>query len=186
MPKQRTLALILAALISCSSSAQSPTDGRIAGNSYVNSYFHLAYTWPIMLKPLDLPPASANANNSSAYAFPLFTARQSDQPYGVVVVAEKLNVAGPHSTGIKTSADFIDRIQHALRPGPILSNIVRSQKKNTRGMVFDVLNYQLSGKPSSVLATQAGQYLIVFKCNAQSAADMVQMEDSALALQNVK
>jgi hypothetical protein len=186
MPKQKTFALILAAFFACFSHAQSPTDGHIAGKSYVNSYFHIAYTWPVMLRPMDLPALSAAPNNPSAYAFPLFTARQGDQPYGVVVVAEKLNVVGPHSAGIKTSGDFVDRIEHTLRPGPILSNIVRSQKKNARGMIFDVLNYQQSGKPSSVIATQVGQYLIVFKCNAQSAADMVQMENSALALRNLK
>lgn len=186
MPTQKTLALILVALLAAASSAQSPTDGHIAAKSYVNPYFHIAYTWPAILKPTALPAAPATSGNPSAYAFPLFTARQGDQPYGVVMVAEKLNVAGPHSAGIKTSADYIDRIEHTLRPGPILSNIIRSQKKNARGVIFDVLNFQQNGKPSSVIATQAGNYLIIFKCSAQSAADMVQMENSALALRNVK
>ena len=186
MPKSNTAALIFLAFFACASQAQSPIDGHLAGKSYVNRYFHIAYTWPAMLKAMDLPLATKASSNPSTYAFPLFTARQGDQPYGVVVVAEKLNVAGPHSTGVKDSADFIDRIERTLRPGPILSNIVRSQKKNVHGVVFDVLNYQQNGKPSSVIATQAGKYLIVFKCNAQSAEDMVQMENSALALRNVK
>lgn len=186
MPKSKTFALILAALLTCAASAQSPTDGHIAGKSYVNAYFHIAYTWPAMLKATDLPAASKAPSDPKAYAFPLFTARQGDQPYGVVVVAEKLNVAGPHSTGIKSSGEYIDRIQQALRPGPILTNIVRSQKKNAQGVVFDLLNYQLNGKPSSVIATPAGKYVIVFKCSAQSMGDMVQMENSALALRNLK
>ena len=185
MPQPKTFALVLAALFACASSAQSPTDGHIAGKSYVNPYFHIAYSWPAILNPMALPTSSATSS-PSAYAFPLFTARQGDQPYGVVVVAEKLNVAGPHSAGIKSSSEYIDRIEHTLRPGPILSNIARSQKKNSHGVVFDMLNYQQNGKPSSVIATQAGNYLIVFKCNAQSAADMVQMENSALALRSLK
>jgi len=182
----RILAVCTAVLFATAASALSPTDGHIANKSYANSYFHIVYTWPAMLTPEKLPPASAGGNSANAYMFPLFTARQGNQPYGVVVVAEKLNVAGPHSAGVKNSVDFIDRIARSLRPGPILSKITRSEKKNARGMVFETLSYLVNGKPASVMATQVGQYLIVFKCNAQSTADVTQMENSVLALRKLK
>jgi len=44
----------------------------------------------------------------------------------------------------------------------------------------------MNGKPALVMATQKGQYLLVFKCNAQSASDMAQMENSALAIRMLK
>ncbi len=182
MLRLRISFLMMATLIACAVHAESPADGHIAGSAYVNPYFHLSYTWPAMLKPVKVPAAVADANNPKAYEFVLFTARQGDKPYGVVMVAEKLNVAGPHSAGVKSSADMIDRLTHSLRPGPILSNFARSQKKSAGGRPFDELSYLMNGKPSSVIATQVGQYLIVFKCNAQSAAEMAQMEKSALGM----
>lgn len=186
MPTMKDLAVIAAVLFASAAHAISPTDGHIANNSYVNSYFHFAYTWPTMLTPAKLPPASADANSAKAYMVPLFTARQGNQPYGVVVVAEKLNVAGPHSAGIKSSTEFIDGIARSLRPGPMLSKITRTEKKNARGMVFEELSYMLNGNPAAVMATQMGQYLIVLKCNAQSPADLARMEKSALSLRKVK
>jgi hypothetical protein len=176
------LALILAAVSACVVNAQSPTDSHTTKVSYVNTYFKFAYTWPAMLKPSTLPSPDANGTTPRTYEFPLFIAREVGQPYGVVIVAQKLGVAGPHSTPLTKSGDLIDRIAHSLRPGPILSDITRSEKKNEHGMVFDELSYLQSGKPSSVIATQVGEYLIVFKCNARSAAEMRAMENSVWTL----
>jgi hypothetical protein len=181
MPIKKIITLLAATLLAGAASALQPTDGHIVGKSYVNTYFHISYTWPAMLKPISLPPPADN-DSAKEYAFPLLIARQGNQPYGIVVVAEKLNVAGPHSAGIRNSADFIDRIARSLRPGPILSNISRSEKKNARGMVFEQLSYLLNGKPASVMATQVGQYLIVFKCSADSTASISRMEGSAMTL----
>ncbi|KAA6461116.1 hypothetical protein DYQ86_12750 [Acidobacteria bacterium AB60] len=165
--------------------AQAPTDGHIAGRAYINTYFHVAYTWPAALKP-KVEPAPSGAKDPHAYAFPLFTASLADQPYGVVVVAEKLNVAGPHSTGIQNSGQFIDKIKNSLRPGPLIANISSAHKTSAQGLVFDELDYTQNGKPSSLLATQIDQYLIVFKCSAQSASEMASMQRSALALRRIK
>lgn len=186
MPTINTLAVIAAVLFASAAHALSPTDGHIADKSYVNSYFHLAYTWPAMLTPAKLPAAPADANSPTAYMFPLFTARQGNQPYGVVVVAEKLNVPGPHSSGIKSSAEFIDRVASSLRSAPMLSRITRTERKNARGMIFEELSYRLNGNPAALMATQLGQYLIVFKCNAQSATDFARMENSVLKLRKLK
>lgn len=183
MHKFKFLTVIAAVLFTCIANAQAPTDGHIAGKSYVNTYFHFSYSWPATLKPQLLPKQTPAGPNT--YAFPLFTARQGDQPYGIMIVAEKLSARGPHSSNVKTSAEFVDRIAHSLRPGPVLSNIARA-KKTAHGMVFEELNYLQSGKPSAVIATQMGDYVIVFKCNAQSAPEFAEMEKSALALQKLK
>ena len=185
MPKTRTYALFLAAMVACVVQAQAPSAGRIVGKSYVNKYFHISFAWPATLNPRIIPPQTTGSGNLKAYAFPLFSALQGDQPYGVTVVAEKLYVAGPHSTGIRDSAEFIERIKGSLRPGPVLSNITSSRKKSPQGLMFDQLDYLQSGKPASVMATQIGQYLIVFKCSAQSVDDMMRMQQSALALRKL-
>jgi hypothetical protein len=180
MLKPRLAALALLAFSLSAVSAQSPSDGRVTGNSYVNKYFHLAYSWPAILKPQPIP--AADPKNAKSYEFLLFSARQADQPFGIAVVAQKLNVAGPHSQGAKSAAELMDRMQHGLRPNTILTNITRSQKKSAGGVVFEQLDYVVNGKPSAVLATQSGQYALLFKCSAQNAADLAAMQRSVLAI----
>ncbi len=181
----KTLVLLAGALLSSAAFALSPSDGHIAGKAYVNSYFHLTYAWPSSLTPQSLPTATADSGGK-AYAFHLFSALQKDPSYGVVLVAEKLNIAGPHSNGVQSSVDYISRIEHGLKPGPILSNIVHTQRKNTRGMVFEELSYLQNGRPASVMATQVGEYLLVFKSNAPSSWDMAQIESSVLSARVTK
>lgn len=179
MTKLRIVMLMMAVAVGGAACAQTPADGHVAGRAYVNTYFHLSYTWPAGLAPAAMPAAD---HGGSSYQTLLFTARKANQPYGVVVVAEKLNVAGPHSAGLKSSAEMIDRLASSLHARPVLSNIHRSQQKNANGRTFDELNYTINGKPSAVMATQVGQYLIVFKCSAESAAGMAEMEKAALAV----
>jgi hypothetical protein len=186
MPKLKIISALLAVLFAVAASAQTPADGRVNGRTYVNSYLHIAYTWPATLQSMPLPKPDTAASSVHAYSYPLFIARQGSQPYGIVGVAEKLNVAGPHSTGIKSASDYIDRLEHSLRPGPILSNFSRTKVKGTAGMTFEKFSYLQNGKPSTVFATQIAQYVVVFKCNAQSAPDMAQMEKSVLALREAK
>lgn len=181
MTKIKTLAMWMAAVCVAAAQAQSPADGRVVNGAYVNNYFHLTYTWPATLKPVELPTAAAERNDPKAYEFPLFSAKQGTQPYGMILVAQKLNVAGPHAAGVKSSGDMIDRLAKSLRPGPILSNINRTQKKSARGVVFDELDYQQNGKPSVVMATQAGPWILVFKGSAGSPADIDKFEKSVLA-----
>ncbi|MFP5234582.1 MAG: hypothetical protein ACLGSD_01660 [Acidobacteriota bacterium] len=183
MTKHKLLfSVMLAAGLACAAVAQPPAQGHIAGHAYVNPALHLSYTWPAILQADPVPAAQTQQNDPHAYQFVLFSAKQGKQPYGLMMMAEKLNVAGPHSGGIKSSADMITRLANSLRPGPVLTNIAKSQHKTASGRQFDELTYSISGKPAAVLATQVGEYLIVFKCNAASAHDMALMEKSALAL----
>jgi hypothetical protein len=174
--------MMLAAGFACAAVAQAPAPGHIAGHTYVNPALNLSYAWPAILQPVTLPAAQSQQNDPHAYQFVLFSAKEGNQPYGLVMVAEKLNVAGPHSAGIKNSADMITRLANSLRPGPVLTNIAKSQRKSASGRQFDELSYSMNGKPAAVIATQVGDYLIVFKCNAASAHDMALMEKSALAM----
>lgn len=182
MFKLKTISLLVAAVVASAAGAQSVADGHVAGNAYVNRYFHLSYTWPAMLKPVPLAAAAPDHGMANNYQTLLFSARETNQPYGVAMVAEKLNVAGPHSTGIKSSAEMIERLANSLHPGPVLQNIQRSVRKGAQGRAFDELTYSINGKPSAVIATQVEQYLIVFKCSAQSAHEMALMEKSVLEM----
>jgi hypothetical protein len=179
MHKARLLAIALVAISVSAAFAQSPSEGKIAGNAYTNKYFHLTYTWPAALKPQPIP--AADAKTMGSYEFLLFSAKQGDQPFGIAVVAQKLNVAGPHSDGVKSPAELLDRMHRSLRPNSILTNISRSQKKAPGGAVFEQLDYTVNGKPSTVLATQSGQYALLFKCSAQNTADLATLQKSVLS-----
>lgn len=176
---------LLAVLVAAVASAQSPAAGKIVGRTYSNPTLHIAYTWPAMLQPKPLPTPDKADSSAQAYSFPLFIAAQGNQPYGIVLVAEKTNVASAHSSSIKTAAEYIDRLTHSLHTGPLLSNFNRTQIRSASGIAFEKLSYLMKGNPSAVYATQVGQFVLVFKCNAQSAADMAQMEKSVLALKKL-
>lgn len=150
-------------------------------NVYVNSYFHISYSWPKMLQPVDthslqLPQASPNPNE-----FLLFAAREGDEPYGVVIVAEKLNVPTPHTNGIKNGPDFLDKVAR-FKPEQQVVMQPRKHFTNADGLIFDELDYTERGVPSSAVATQIGQFLIIFKCNARTPVDLAEMNKSAATL----
>ena len=165
--------------------AQSPNDGKVEGNSYVNSYFKFSYSWPAMLKPHDTK--ALNLPQSSPYAneFLLFSAKQGEEPYGVLVLAERLNAITPHSKGWRNSADFFDWLGR-FKPEQHVVILSRKQFTNAEGLAFDQLEYTQNGGYTSAIATQIGGFLIVFRCNAKSAADLAEMNRSIVALHLVK
>jgi hypothetical protein len=183
----RLIRLILVFLLMAASSmvAQSPIDGKVVGSSYENSYFKFSYVWPAILRPFDT--ASLHLPQSSPYAneFLLFSARQGDEAYGVVVLAVRLNAVTPHSKGIRDGVDFLDRVSR-FNPEQHAVIVSRKHFTNAAGFVFDQLDYTENGTPSSAIAAQIGQFLIVFKCNAKSAADLAEMNRSAIALRLIK
>lgn len=177
--------LVLAASCGAAGVAQSPADGKITGHTYVNPVLHISYTWPATLSAKPLPaPATASAS-VHAYMYPLFIAAAGDAPFGVVAVAEKMNVAGPHSGGITSAAGYIDHLAQSLQPGPVLSDFKRSKATGATGIQFEKLSYLIEGKPAAVYAMQTGTYVLVFKCNAPTAAGMAQIEKSVLALKRI-
>ena len=164
---------------------QLPTDGQVQKTSYENTYFKFSYSWPSFLEPYDVSalqfPKKAPSNNE----FLLFSARQGDERYGIVVVAERMNVPTQHSSGLKSSSDLMDRIAR-FRPE---QNVVMQPRKhftNTDGIVFDELDYTENGAPSSAVVIQFRDFLIVFKCNAKSGEDLDAMNRSIAQIRRVK
>lgn len=186
MRRLKLAPVVLAVLFAAAAFAQSPANGKISGRTYMNSFLHISYTWPATLEAKPMPKPDEAAASVNAYSFPLLIAGQGSQPYGVVATAVKLNVAGPHSTGIKSAAGYIDRLTQSLHPGPMLSDFQRTKITGSDEFVFEKLSYRMQGKPAAVYATQLGQFVLVFKCNAQSAADMAVMEKSVLAVKKTK
>jgi hypothetical protein len=175
------LAALLSVMIPTAAPAQSPMDGNADTTTYQNTYFHFLYSWPKFLQPYNVSSLALPHGTSQAMEFMLFSARQGNEPYGIVMMAEKRNVRTQHTNGIANSAAFIDLVQ---RFPPELHVVIQQRKhfKNADGLVFDELDYTESGGPSSAIATEIGEFLIVFKCNAKSAADLAEMNKSAAAM----
>ena len=169
-------------LLVSQSVAPSPTDGRVIGNAYVNSYFHFSFAWPKIVQPFDT--SSLNLGPQSPYGneFMLFCAREGNEPYGVIMLAEKLNVPTPHSTGVRDSADFLNRLMR-FRPDEHVTNVSKKHFNGTGGLVFDEVDYEQNGGFSSGIITTVGQFLIVFKCNAKSASELALINQSVAAMQ---
>jgi hypothetical protein len=181
-----TILLAICLLRSVTAVAQSPNDGRIQGNAYLNTYFHISYRWASILQPFDT--ASLNLPSGSPYGneFLLFSARQGEQPAGVVLVAEKLNAKTPHSPGIKNAADWMNRIMQ-FNPQQHVVIISKKHFTSSNGFDFDELDYTEDGYGySSAMITPLGNFLLTFKCNAKSTSDLVKMTDSVAALQKTK
>ena len=176
----RKLPLVLFALAAASGIAQSPNEGKITATSYENSYFKFSYTWPSILRPYPMD-SLALPHGSYANEYALFSARQGNEPYGVVVIAERLHVVTLHSSGLRDGADFLDRVAK-FRPEQHAVILSRKHLKNASGIDVDVLDYTENGAPSSAITAQIGQFLIVFKCVARAASELEEMDRSAIAL----
>jgi len=161
--------------------SQSPTDGEIQRTSYENTYFRFCYSWPSFLRPynvsaLQLPP-KAPTNNE----FLLFSARQGNEPDGVVIVAERMNA----HTQLKSSSDFLDWIAR-FRPEQHVIMQPRKHFTNANGFVIDELDYTEDGVPSSAIVIQVRDFLIAFKCNAKSVRDRDAMDRSIAQIRRLK
>lgn len=111
---------------------QSPTDGQVQKTSYENSYFKFSYSWPSFLQPFDVKALQLSNKAPSNNEFLLFSARQGEEPYGIVLVAERMNVPGQHSGGLKSSSDLIDKIAR-FRPEQHVIMQPRKHFTNTDG-----------------------------------------------------
>lgn len=166
--------------------AQLPTDGQVEGSSYVNSYFHFSYSWPAFLQPFDTNALSFARKSPYNDEFLIFSARQGEQQYGIVVLAQKLNVPATHTQGFKDEEDLMSWIIRGFRPEQHVAGLSRRAFRNSQGTTFDELTYVEFGMPSSAIVTQFGQFLIVFKCNAKSVADLTAMDQSIEALRKLR
>ena len=151
-------------------SGQPPADGHVQGNAYVNPYFHYSYAWPPFLHPV--PTSTLNlSHQASPNEVLLFTARQGNDPDGIILVAEKLNVPTQHTSGIKDGPDFLNRVLQV--PDPTQIRVLARTRTNTKdGFVFEQLDYLNYNQYISTIAMQIGQYLLAFRCNAKSQSDL--------------
>lgn len=162
--------------------APSPTDGRAEGRTYVNEYFHISYSLPKFLNAIDTKSLALSQLPPNGYEFLLFAARQGDEPFGVLVLGEKLHVPTAHTSGFRDGADFLDRAVRSFDPAGHPKILMRRHFINSDGIPIDELDYLIYGEQTSGIAAQLGDFLIVFKCNAKSAADLAQMTKSAADL----
>jgi hypothetical protein len=162
--------------------SQLPTDGQIRKTSYENTYFKFSYSWPTFLQPyavsaLQLPKKAPTNNNE----FLLFSARQDNEPDGIVIVAERMRA----NAQLKSSSDFLDWIAR-FRPEQNVTIQPRRHFTNTDGFVIDELDYTEDGVPSSAIVIQVKDFLIAFKCNAKSARDLDAMNRSIAEIHRLK
>jgi hypothetical protein len=164
---------------------QTTADGHVLGSSYENTYFKFTYTWPKFLQPFDVNSLQFPKRSPPNNEFLLFSARQGDEPYGIVVVAERMNVPTQHNGGLKSSSDLIDLISR-FRPEQHVTMQTRKRFTNADGLAIDELDYVEDGVPSSGIVIQIKDFLIAFKCNAKSAGELDEMSKSVAEIRRIK
>ena len=154
------------------------------GDTYVNSYLKFSYTWPKNLRPVN-PASLALSSRGSQSEYLLFVAQRNNEPSGLVLIAERLDSQeGPlprKASVIRDGPDFLDKIVagwDTANPGKIQA---RNHFAGPNGLAFDELDYRQAGEYNSAIVTQIGQYLLAFRCNANTEADLLDMKRSVLA-----
>jgi hypothetical protein len=165
--------------------AQSTADGHVVGHSYENTYFKFMYTWPKFLQPYDVNSLQFAKRSPSDNEFLLFSARQGAEPYGVVAIAERMNVPTQHNGGLKSSSDMMNLIVH-FRPEQNVTGQSLRHLTNADGLAIDELDYVENGIPSSAIVFQIKDFLIAFKCNAKSASELSEMNKSIAEIRRIK
>jgi hypothetical protein len=178
-----TLAFFLLALPLCY--AQSPADGRLEGKTYINSYLHFTYEWPGNLQPIDVHSLNIHPAHPNPNEYSLVAARQGSEPFGIVMIAEKLHFPTEHNPmGFKDGADFLDRVGQGWSPP--MKVLRRKRSTNPDGFLLDELDYIVANEYQSGITTQVGEYIVVFKYNAKSSSDLAMMTKSILAIRHSK
>jgi hypothetical protein len=159
---------------------QSPADGHLEGNTYVNTYFHFSYSWSENVKPRD--PRTLNVSGTpSKEEFLMFSAQEGDKPFGIVMLAEKLGPTQKDPRGIRDGSDFLNRVIGGWTPATPRKVLNRSRTTGTHGLTFDELDYMQGGEWNSAITTQIDGYLIAFRCSADNASELAKMKTSVLA-----
>lgn len=181
----RNTRVALLLFISCFSMAwaQSPTDGQTQANSYINSYFHFVYKCPQILHPVDTASIKTQPPANSTKEFLLFSAQQGSEPFGIMILAEKPNFHRQLPSGITESEDLIEHIKKWWDPKgqPII--LSETHFKNPSGLIVYDLEYMIFGEYDAAVVTQIGEFQIVFRCNAKSREDLMEMTRSAGEIQ---
>jgi len=170
------LALAVAVFGAVSAVGQSAADGSVKGNVYSNSYFKISLTLPPNLHAVDL--ASLNVHvQPQTNEFLMLAAREGNAPSGIVLLAQKLNVAPNH---VVDEQDFLNKVRKSWDGGEVLDGQLTIQKN---GLAFHQLDYEIpKAEFDSAIVTRVGDYLLVFKCNAKSKEALKVMVDAVIAM----
>lgn len=165
--------------------AQSPAEGHVEAHAYVNTYFHFTYTWPSILQPQDTGSLHFGPHPNPNEAV-LFAARQGSEPYGVLVLSEKLNTPWQNFAGFKDGPDLLRRIPTEMPPEAHFKILASKHGTTADGFSVDELDYTVSGEFGSGITIRLGDYIALFKCEAGSLEDLNTMTKSVLAVRRVK
>ena len=170
------LALAVAVFGAVSAVGQSAADGSVKGNVYSNSYFKISLTLPPNLHAVDL--ASLNVHvQPQTNEFLMLAAREGNAPSGIILLAQKLNVAPNH---VVDEQDFLNKVRKSWDGGEVLDGQLTIQKN---GLAFHQLDYEIpKAEFDSAIVTRVGDYLLVFKCNAKSKEALKVMVDAVIAM----
>lgn len=180
------VSLIVAFLQIASARAQSPNDGRVEGGAYLNSYFHVSYRWPEILQPANTQQLTIQPPASGSKEFLLFVARQGNGPFGVVMMAEKPNFHAQRSDGLNESQSLLEHIKKSWDPSGNPKVLEETHSTNADGLTFYELDYKHFGDYVSAIATQIGEFQLLFRCTAASPSDLARMTRSVLEMRRTK
>ncbi|MGB8260608.1 MAG: hypothetical protein WCE75_09670 [Terracidiphilus sp.] len=166
--------------------AQSPSDGRVEGKAYLNTFFHLSYAWPAILQPQEFSAMNLPKASPRGVEFFLFAARQGSEPYGVVMIAEKSRALTSNPKDFQDAADLISRVKRGIDPSLPWKPLGERHVKNESGLAVDEFDYLVAREYSSAFVVTLDGDLIVARCNARTAADLKVMTDSLLAMRRTK
>jgi hypothetical protein len=162
--------------------AQSPTDGHMEGSTYVNTFFRLAYELPANFRPETLSQMTLPKRSPRDVEFFLIAARQGNDAYGVVMIAEKTRALTSDPRDFQNAADILSRIKRGFDPSLTWKPLGEKHFTNHAGLAIDEFDYVIAGEYSSAFVVSLDGYLIVARCNARSAADLKMMTDSLAAM----
>ncbi len=167
--------------------AQSPADGHVEAGSYVNSYFHFAYTPPNILHQVDTTSLNLRPPSHGNKELLLFAAKESNQTFGIVILAERIpSFYNQRTDGPRESEDFLEQVKKWWDPAGHPQVLSQTHLTNLDGLSLYKLDYVHFGEYRSAIVTPMGEFLIVFSCNAKSASDLATLTKSVLATRRLK
>jgi hypothetical protein len=177
---------VFVVLVAAVAFAQSPSDGRVEGGTYTNSFFRLVYALPPNFHAQTQAEMNLPTRSPRGVEFFLLAARQGDDPYGIVMIAEKTRALTSNPRDFQNAADMIARVKRSFDPSLPVKQLGEKHLTTASGLVIDEFDYVIADEYSSAFVVTLDGYLITARCNARSAADLKTMTDSLMAMRRTK
>lgn len=157
--------------------------GDSGGEVVRDSRFNFTLRLPVGLHSVDMSSLNIRANSTSD-EFLVMTARQGNQPFGIVMLAERLNVG---RSPMGNAEDFLRKMQNTWRAGQTGQVVVgKTHWTSPEGFTFDELDYRIPGDEfDAAVVTRVGDYLLASRCNAKTEADLRAMTESIKAMRKI-